>query len=219
MAIFDIRYCFTLKVVGQYGGNNDSGVLRNSPIGESFSSNLLQVPAPATVPGYRYDPLPYFLARDEIFPLQTSLMRLFPGKLSEDQHIFNYLLSRALRVIDNDFGILAIRWRIFSKPIKVSIKNTEKYTLAFIGLHNYLRSTDNPSYCPVGFVSSQTGSAEIRFGDWRNLVTKTNGAPTNIRNVRGCRNRENAVKMRDGTMPYFNGVGKVEWRMTHVRGT
>lgn len=95
--------------VGQHGSNNNNGFLRNSFMGGCFSSNFFQVPAPATVPGCRYDPLPYFLARDEIFPLQTSLMRLFPGKLSEDQHIFNYLLSRALRVIDNDFGILAIR--------------------------------------------------------------------------------------------------------------
>ena len=36
LAICDVRYCFTLIDVGQYGSNNDSGVLRNSPIGECF---------------------------------------------------------------------------------------------------------------------------------------------------------------------------------------
>ena len=69
LAICDARYCFTFIDVGQYRNNNDSEVLRNSPIGECFSSNLLQVPAPAIVPGCKYDPLPYFLVVDEIFPL------------------------------------------------------------------------------------------------------------------------------------------------------
>ena len=217
LAICDARYCFTLIDVGQYGNNNDSGVIRNSPIGECFSSNLLQVPAPATVPGCKYCPLPYFLVGDEIFPLQTWLMRPSPGKLSEEQQIFNYRLSRARRVIENAFGILAALWRIFSKPIKASVKNTEKYTLACIRLHNYLHLTDNPSYCSAGFVDSQSGSGEIRPGDWRNLVTETNGALINFRNVRGCRNREDAVEMRDDIMSYVNGVGDVEWQMSHVR--
>ena len=127
-------------------------------------------------------------------------MRPFPGKLSEEQQIFNYRLSRACQVIENAFGILAARWLIFSKPIKASVANVEKYTLACIGLHNYLRLTDNPSYCPAGFVDSQSGSGEIRPGDWTNLVTETNGALINVRNVQGCRNREDAVEMRDGIM-------------------
>ena len=95
LAICDARYCFTLIVVGQYGSNNGSGVLRNSLTGECFSFNLLQVPGPSTVPSYKYEPLPYFLVGGEIFPLQTWLMRPFPGKLSEEQQIFNYRLSRA----------------------------------------------------------------------------------------------------------------------------
>ena len=36
LAICDVRYYFTLIDVGKYGSNNDSGALRNSPIGECF---------------------------------------------------------------------------------------------------------------------------------------------------------------------------------------
>ena len=154
--------------LGQYGSNNDNGILRNSPIRECFSSNLLHVPAPATVLGCKYDPLPYFLVGDKIFPLKTWLMRPFPGKLSEEQQIFNYRRFRACGVIENALGILAARCRIFSKPIKASVKNAQVFTLARIGLHSYLRLTDNPSYCPAGFADSQYGSGEIRPGDWRN---------------------------------------------------
>ena len=69
LAICDARYYFILIDVGQYRSNNDSGILRNSPIWECFSSSLLQVPAPAIVPGCKYDPPCYFLVGVKIFLL------------------------------------------------------------------------------------------------------------------------------------------------------
>ena len=57
--------------------------------------------------------------------------------------IYNYRHSRARRVIENAFGILRARWRIFSQPIKASVQNTEKYVMACLCLHNYLRQTEN----------------------------------------------------------------------------
>ena len=44
MAICDANYCFTIVDLGQYGSNNDSGVLANSRMGEMFENNLLRVP-------------------------------------------------------------------------------------------------------------------------------------------------------------------------------
>ena len=149
---------------------------------------------------------------DEIFPLDTCLMRPFSGKLNEESQIFNYWLWRAHGVIKNAFGILAAHWHIFSKPIKASIKNAEKYTLACTGLRNYLHLTDNPSYYLAGFVDNQSGSGEIRLGGWRNLVTETNGALSIVRNVWRCPNGEDAVEMRDGIMSYVNAVREVEWQ-------
>ena len=53
----------------------------------------------------------------------------------EDQAIFNYRLSRARHIIENTFGILALRWKIFHHPIIAGPQRVEVYTKAAITLH------------------------------------------------------------------------------------
>ena len=68
LAICDANYRFTLFDVGQYGSNNDSGVLILTNMGgyfEDHSSNILQ---PGSVESCGFDPLLCFLVEDEIFP-------------------------------------------------------------------------------------------------------------------------------------------------------
>ena len=74
LAVCDSNYCFTFIDIGQYGSNNDSGVLSRSKINEQIENGALQLPQPATLDGCNYDPLPYFLVGDEIFPLKSWLM-------------------------------------------------------------------------------------------------------------------------------------------------
>ena len=71
-------------------------------------------PARSKIGGSDYD-FPYFLVRYEIFPLQEWLMRPYAGTLliNEARKIFSYRLSRVRRVIENAFGILVARWRVF----------------------------------------------------------------------------------------------------------
>ena len=104
-----------------------------------------------------FDPLPYFLIGDEIFPIKTWLMRPIPGKLNLAEQIcdnFNRIL-RARRVIENRFGILVARWRLYRTPIVASVENAESYVLETLALHNYLRLTDNATYTTKGLVDSE----------------------------------------------------------------
>ena len=111
--------------------------------------------------------LPFFLVGDEIFPLKKWLMRPYPGTdlACEENKIYNYRHSMVRRVIENAFGILSTRWRIFHKPIRATIKNVENYTLSCLALHNYLRQLNNALYKPVGFVDSKSKDGTIKEGE------------------------------------------------------
>lgn len=93
--------------------------------------------------------------------------------MAEDKAIFNYRLSRARRVIENTFGILASRWRIFRRPIIAEPERAIIYTKAAIALHNFLRTTESSIYCPPGFIDSEDGMGNIVAGSWRDEVQTT----------------------------------------------
>ena len=218
LAVCDAKYCFTAIDVGQYGSNNDAGVLSNSAMGMMIADNKINFPKGRTIQGCGYESLPYFLVGDEIFPLKEWMMRPYPGKLDENENIFNYRLSRARRVIENSFGILRARWRIFSKPIRSTVQNAERYTLASLALHNYLRQTDNALYCPAGFIDSENSSGQIKQGDWCSQVRTQDGGLTSVANVRGSRPATDASHIRDALKEYFmTENGQVSWQLDHVR--
>ena len=60
----------TFVDIGQYGSGNDSGVLKLSHMGKCFEDNSLNVSEGSKIAGMDVE-LPYFLVRDEIFPLKT----------------------------------------------------------------------------------------------------------------------------------------------------
>ena len=71
MAICDAHYRFIMFDFGQSGSNNDNGILLNSAMGKQLEQNALGIPSAACLDGCKYDPSPYFLVGDEIFPLKT----------------------------------------------------------------------------------------------------------------------------------------------------
>ena len=79
MAICDANYCFTLFDLGQYGSNNDGGILANSKMGDLSETNSRNVPGDSNLDDSSIN-LPYFLLGDEIFPLKKWLMRPYLGK-------------------------------------------------------------------------------------------------------------------------------------------
>ena len=101
--------------VGDAGRHSDGGVFSNSEFGKALDSDMLGIPNPRLLPNTTQSPLPFVFVGDEAFPLKMNMLRPYPGKnLSEDLVIFNYRLTRARRIIENAFGILAARYAVIN---------------------------------------------------------------------------------------------------------
>ena len=183
LAISDAKYCFTYADFSQYGSTNDSSILRSSGLYKAFEENKFNVPAPTEAEWFE-DPLPYFLLEEEMLPLKTWLMRQFLGSLDNSQKIFNYQLSRAWGTIENAFGILVARRRMFRRPIRTSIETVQSVIRACVCLHNYFQITQSSSYTPQGFIDVEGFDGAIKERDWRNII-KHDSALNNFTKVKG----------------------------------
>lgn len=145
MAVVDAKYRFLMVDIGAQGSAHDSTVFRNSQFGKLWysQSELLCIPEKTPLPGTSA-PMPYVLVGDEAFGLRTNIMTPFPGRnLSIKQRVFNYRLSRARRIVENAFGILAQTWRILLKRIHIQPPYTRRIVLACCTLHNILRMSED----------------------------------------------------------------------------
>ncbi|WP_368853912.1 transposase family protein, partial [Acinetobacter baumannii] len=59
---------------------------------------------------------PYVFVEDDAFPLRHNLIKPFPSSCLEQKFLIaNYRISRAQGIIENTFGIMASRFRIFRR--------------------------------------------------------------------------------------------------------
>ena len=151
MAVCDAKYRFLIIDIGDSGSHSDGGVFANTAFGKALNKNLISLPQPSPLENeIDSEAVPYCFVGDEAFPLKIILMRPYPGQqLPLDKRIYNYRLSRARRVIENTFGIVSARWRIFRRPIISSVENAVLFTKTACLLHNFLQDNCSDTYCPV----------------------------------------------------------------------
>lgn len=84
------------------------------------------------------------LVGDEAFALSKFVLRPYPSRnLPVKQRIFNYRLSRARRMIECTFGILANKWRILHRPLDTNLEFTDFIIKACCMLHNFVRKHES----------------------------------------------------------------------------
>lgn len=88
------------------------GIFKNSKLCIDLQNNLLRKGG--------------FLVGDDVLPLKTYLLKPWLKSLNKTKKIFNYRVSWARWLIENAFGILASRFRIFQKPIPSNDETTDK---------------------------------------------------------------------------------------------
>jgi len=190
MAKCDAKYCLTMRDVESYGKGNDAQIFNTSEMRQAFFLNEMNLPAPSTHDGHL---LPYVIVGDEIFGLKTWLMKPYSGRgLTKEPAIFNYRLSRCRRPIEDAFGIVAARWRIFRKPIRGAPENVDSFEKVCLCFHNYLILTGNAMYLPSSFVDSEDSSGNIRAGDWRNTSRYQVGALQSVSIGRALNNSKSS---------------------------
>ena len=173
MAVVDASYKFVLVDIGAYGRQGDANVFARSTFGKRLLAGDMQLSPSKRLPGEGSPTVPPVFVGDEAFPLRTNLMRPYPGTgLTLGKKIFNYRLSRARRVVENAFGILATRFRVFRRPINLKPSNIDAVIKGAVVLHNYLRQKAVVQYIGANSVGCEDGEGDVRPGEWRDNYPK-----------------------------------------------
>ncbi|XP_041983244.1 protein ANTAGONIST OF LIKE HETEROCHROMATIN PROTEIN 1-like [Aricia agestis] len=235
MAVVDHDYTFRYVDIGSYGRNADGGVFQNCSLYPYLENNLL---LPENVlclmtlgkPGGRVISGNSESTDTKLELPATMALTLgcstdaqdagqdkppYKNTLTTAEKIFNYRLSRARRIVENGFGILASRFRVLGKPIQVTEETTIKIVLCACTLHNWLRTTASNTYTPPGTTDYEDIiNFQIIQGQWRSEI---NELPSIRRSRINNRSKLIAEKMRDKYKNYFNDDGAVAWQNYMIR--
>lgn len=209
LALVDANYCFRYFDVGTNGRANDAAVFAKSSLNAALEdfSNTLNFPKNGVI------------VADDAFPLRTNILKPYgrSTNLSRKQKILNYRLSRARRVVENAFGILVSRFRIFERPISVGITSVNAVVKAALSLHNWLKMSSSEAYTPTGYLDHEDLNTRRTIpGHWRTQIAQANGL-VNLRVNLGSRNyTRSASTVRDEYAEYFSGEGAVPWQLDMI---
>ncbi|XP_041373483.1 putative nuclease HARBI1 [Gigantopelta aegis] len=139
MALVDTDYKFLWADVGSPGASSDAQIYNESELKEMAEDGTIGFPAPDPLPN-DYKDVPYVFVVDDAFGLRKHMMKPYTLRgLTDEERIFNYRLSRARRVVENAFGILANRFQILLTTMQHHPSTVKIIVKACIVLHNLMR--------------------------------------------------------------------------------
>jgi hypothetical protein len=205
LALVDAHYNFITVDVGAYGKNSDGGILMHSKLGKMLETNTLNIPPNSILPGTNCS-APFVILGDEAFPLKNYLLRPYPGKQldNENKRIYNYRHCRTRRVVENAFGLLTQKFRIFNGRIQANPENADIIVLASCVLHNFIKISDS------------------NFSYNRNVTecTQLNETTTSTLNnipFQGGNASQQAFNVRELFTDFFNSPdGAVSWQHNYI---
>ncbi|XP_075996858.1 uncharacterized protein LOC142990849 [Genypterus blacodes] len=167
MAVVDANYKFLYLSAGAQASASETGLFAESDFRRALDRHLLNLPSAQVLPNSDLV-VPYMFVGDEGYPLRLDVMKPYPSvQIERDHRVFNYRLSRACRVAENAFGILANQWRVFRSTIMLHPDKVVSITMAAVCLHNFLRGRQSGAYLPVGLVDREDSEHRLVEGTWR----------------------------------------------------
>ena len=127
--------------------------------------------------------------------------------LETEQLVFNYRLSRARRVVENLFGILASRFRCLLHTLEVTPKKAVSITKARLTLHNLFRDRYGVNNVSV---DEEDDNKDMIPGQWR-----TDAVMHEVEaQLRAPRANAAGQALRTALQHYFNSdAGSVPWQL------
>jgi hypothetical protein len=211
LAMVDANYKFIYVDIGTNGRISDGGVYGKSSLAEALHNNSLNIPTDRPLPG-RNKPQPFVIIADEAFPLKANIMKPYSGRnaVSKERRIYNYRTSRARRIVENAFGILSNRFRIFLSPINLRPETVQLIVLASCALHNFLRDQVSANSDEDLVDTEDVATGVTVPGSWRQLVC--NGSWSRLAADNSRRSTEYASEVREEFCAFFNNEGRVPWQ-------
>lgn len=218
LGVADANYNLLYADVGCQGRISDGGVFKFTSLYKDLENNTAHVPRSEALPG-RTEPVPYVIVGDDAFAMSNYLMKPYPGRtLHIPEKVYNYRLSRARRIIENVFGIMSSKFRVFLKPIALQPDKVESVVLACVYLHNCLRrnSVSRHAYTPHGSFDSYDGDGNVIEGFWRREINEESRLVDLQNTPRKC--SANLHKIRDEFRDYFvSPEGEVAWQYDSIK--
>jgi len=207
MALVDGDYKFSWVEVGCNGSAGDAQVFNNGELKEAIEGGILHFPPPEPLPNDDKD-MPYFIVGDDAFTLRQWLMKPFSlKKMTRPQRIFNYRLSRARRIVENAFGILAHRFRCLLTTLQQDPSTVSSIVLTCVCLHNLLRSKKPNEF--GNEADQEDENHNIIPGAWREDPPLHDGISEFANNT----TTQRAKLQRDYLSAYYNSdAGSVPWQ-------
>ena len=213
LAIAGPNYECIYANVGSNGRMNDSGVWNSADLRRKIEDDDLSIPSPTPLP-YGCIRTPYVFVGDDAFALKSYMMKPYSQKdLTTEKRIYNYRHSRARRISENLFGILANKWRVFQQSLNLSPQKARSITLCALVLHNFIpRSRSKNVYTPPGYVDSFDSEGQLVQGHWRLEMKNSLGVFSWIVSQVGRKAPKNDKVIRENYTEYFMNEGSVEWQ-------
>jgi hypothetical protein len=151
----------------------------------------------------------WFITGDEAFGIAMNMVKPYSRRgMTAEERIFNYRCSRARRVSENAFGILANRFQCLIKVLNHKPETVKTITLACLSLHNLMR--ERYPGLQNQMLDREDANNNVIPGQWRDGVQLVNAAVPAEGRIRGT---VQAQEQRDYLRDYYNSpVGSVPWQ-------
>lgn len=191
---------FLFVDIGAEGRASDGGVWKQTGLYHHLNdvANQLNFPPPEPIHGIDGE-VPYYFLADDAFGMTPNLLKPYGTRgLTAKARVFNFRLSRSRMCVENAFGVLATKFRIFRREIEMMPEGAEIIVSAACALHNMLRRKCGTTYMPNNYIDREDYEHRRVDGMWRQ---EANLDP--MRKNTKCNPLEQARVLRNKLADYF----------------